>query len=359
MPDINAYSELLGYDVTFDFMLDDAAGQPAVYLEKIQSFKALDINHIIGSQWSSQLMAAMSYINDNNMITSNGGSTSPLVAITDNIFRLTPTDYQVGITLPEILSNWGIKAIVVIQAGDAFGDGLWNLLEQELPKKEISVIERVRYAPGVKEFSSYLDVMDNAVLDAIEEYGVEHVAVQDLGMSDDGLVFLSQTVDYPNLEKVIWFSVHGGRRQRYVDALGSSIVPKRMFSMFMTPSKTSKWENFETRYFDSISLTADFFKAAEYDATLIMALSILETQSLDASDTVKIYPEIAANYFGVTGWCELDEYGDRKPGIYDIWGYADIDGEPGFTAYGQFNAKDRSLVWDLKVLEEQGLSLPD
>ena len=53
-PDYNEYAELMGYDVEFEYLIDDATSQAAVHLEKVQGFKAMDINVFIGGLWSSQ-----------------------------------------------------------------------------------------------------------------------------------------------------------------------------------------------------------------------------------------------------------------------------------------------------------------
>jgi len=53
-PDYNAYAAMLGYDVDFEFLIDDAQAQAAVHLEKVQGFKSIDVNVFIGGGYSSQ-----------------------------------------------------------------------------------------------------------------------------------------------------------------------------------------------------------------------------------------------------------------------------------------------------------------
>ncbi|MCJ7732378.1 hypothetical protein MUP51_08690, partial [Candidatus Bathyarchaeota archaeon] len=50
MADINAMTEQLGYDVTFEALIDESSGQAATHLEKVQGFKSMDINLIIGGR---------------------------------------------------------------------------------------------------------------------------------------------------------------------------------------------------------------------------------------------------------------------------------------------------------------------
>ena len=58
--DYNEYLEKLGYDVEIEYLIDDATGQAAVHLEKVQGFKSMDVNVFIGGGWSSQAQAALS-----------------------------------------------------------------------------------------------------------------------------------------------------------------------------------------------------------------------------------------------------------------------------------------------------------
>ncbi|MBT7913039.1 hypothetical protein HN588_03930, partial [Candidatus Bathyarchaeota archaeon] len=46
--------------------------------------------------------------------------------------------------------------------------------------------------------------------------------------------------------------------------------------------------------------------------------------------------------------------GDRKPGIFDIWGFP----ADGFTSYGQYNGIEISVAWDDAALSANGFSRP-
>lgn len=58
---------------------------------------------------------------------------------------------------------------------------------------------------------------------------------------------------------------------------------------------------------------------------------------------------VSERYNGVTGNCALNDAGDRMPAIYEIWGYANIDGEDTSIKYGEYNAYSDSATWDLQV----------
>ena len=353
--DINDYFSKMGYDVDVEFLQDTADGQAAIHLEKVQSFKSMDVGIFVGGEWSSQAQAALSYVNDNDMLMISSSSTSPLLAIpNDRLFRTCPTDYVQAPAIGNMWLNWGAEAILIVQRGDSWADGIYNVLIPELESLGIEVIERVRYAAEVTEFSSYLSTMDDLMGDAIAEYGVERVGIQTMAF-DEEVVLMSQTGDYPNLRSVIWMSTEtSGRNQRMVDDAAGLQEAVGYFSSLMTPAKSWKWLSLDERYQDLTATAASFYTSSAYDAAYCLALSAIESGSVDANDITPLWPTVPRNYYGSGGWVDLDDNGDRKPGIFDIWGY-DADG---FTSYGQYNGIEITVQWDDAALAANGFTRP-
>lgn len=101
--------------------------------------------------------------------------------------------------------------------------------------------------------------------------------------------------------------------------------------------------------------TASFYTATGYDAEWCLSLSALEAGSVDANDVAPLWTAIGRNFFGASGWVDLDENGDRKPGIFDIWGFTD---DNGFTDWGQYNGIEISVTWDDVKLQAAGINRP-
>ena len=356
--DINEFFGLMDYDVDVEFLTDTADGQAAIHLEKVQSFKAMDVTVFIGGGWSSQAQAALSYVNDNDMLMISSSSTSPLLAIpNDRLFRTCPTDFVQGPAIANMWKTWGAEAILIVQRGDSWADGIYNVLIPELEIAGIEVIDRVRYAAEVTEFSSYLATMDNLLGDAIAEYGAERVGVQVM-MFDEVVVMMSQTPDYPNTRDVIWMTTEsGGRSQRMIDDAAGLQNDVGMFSSLMTPAKSWKWQSLDDRFFDLVSQPASFYTATSYDASYALALSVIEAGSVDAGVVAPLWPTVPRNYFGASGWVDLDDNGDRAAGIFDIWGFS-TETDEGFTSYGQYSGLDLSVTWDDATLAANGHSRP-
>jgi branched-chain amino acid transport system substrate-binding protein len=354
---INEYMDKLAYDVEVEFLIDTADGQAAIHLEKVQGFKSMDVEIFQGGAWSSQAQAALGYVNDNNMLMISSSSTSPLLAIeNDRLYRTCPTDFVQAPAISNMWKSWGAEAILIVQIGDSWADGIYNVLMPELEAQGIEVIDRVRYAAEVTEFSSYLATMDNLLGEAIAEYGAERVGVQTMYF-DEGVVLVSQTGDYPNTREVVWMGTESsGRSQRMLDDGAGLQADLGGFSSLMTPAKSWKWERMDEEYFDLVAQPASFYTAADYDAAWCLVLSVLETSSVVADDVVEAWPDVPRNFWGASGWVDLDDNGDRKPGIFDIWGFT-ADGED-FTSYGQYNGIEIVVNWDDATLAANGFTRP-
>jgi branched-chain amino acid transport system substrate-binding protein len=355
--DINDYLDKMAYDTDVEFLVDTAHGQAAIHLEKVQSFKSMDVSIFLGGAWSSQAQSSLGYVNDNDMLMISSSSTSPLLSIADDrLFRTCPTDYVQAPAISNMWKSWGADAILILQRGDSWADGIYNVLLPELEEKGITVIERVRYAAEVTEFSSYLSTMDDLLGDAIAQYGVEHVGVQTMYF-DEGVVIVSQTGDYPNTRAVVWMGTESsGRSQRMLDDGAGQQAAIGGFSSLMTPAKSWKWMQLEDDYFATVAQPASFYTAADYDAAWCLALSAIEAGSIDAADIAPLWPTVPRNFFGTSGWVDLDDNGDRKPGIFDIWGFT-ADGET-FTSYGQYNGIELVVNWDDAELAANGFTRP-
>ena len=356
--DINDYFGKMDYDVSVEFLTDTADGQAAIHLEKVQSFKAMDVSIFIGGGWSSQAQAALSYVNDNDMLMISSSSTSPLLAIpNDRLFRTCPTDYVQGPAIANMWKSWGVEAILIVQRGDSWADGIYNVLLPELEIAGITVVDRVRYAAEVTEFSSYLATMDNLMADAIAEYGEDRVGIQVM-MFDEVVVMVSQTGDYPNVAGAIWMGTEsGGRSQRMIDDAAGLQNPQGHFSSLMTPAKSWKWVSLDERYNALVAQPASFYTATGYDGSFALALSVIEAGSVDANAIAPLWPTVPRNYFGTSGWVDLDENGDRAAGVFDIWGFS-TEESVGFTSYGQYSGLDLSVTWDDATLAANGYTRP-
>jgi branched-chain amino acid transport system substrate-binding protein len=360
-PDLNDFAKKLGYNVTFDFLIDDAQSQAAIHLEKIQSYKAMGVNLVIGGRWSSQAQAALSYVNENNMLLFSPSSTSPLLAIKgDNLFRMCPDDTVQAPAIAEMLRSWGIKAVIVMQRGDAWADGIYNILEKELPARGVKIVDRVRYAAEVTEFSSYLATMEDKAKSAVAQYGKDAVAVEVLSF-EEIVTIVTQAKDYPTIYNLFWFGSDGTTMtQRLIDDAPTHSNKLKIFSTLAAPAESPKYSALYDRYYKLVKQPFGYYTACTYDIAWTMAYGVLQTQSTDPKAIIPLIHTICYNQFGASGWTRLNEAGDRAHGNYDIWGYGDPDhdGKVDNVKYGFFDGVTGKVTWYTDVLAKENIKVP-
>jgi branched-chain amino acid transport system substrate-binding protein len=363
-PDLQDYLDLTGLDITIDILIEDNQGSESIALEKTQSFKAMGINIVFGHGWSGQCSASLSYVNENDMILISGSSTSPLLAIADDmLFRTCPTDFVQAPAIATMWETWGAKAVLFFYRGDAWGDGIYNLLDAggELEAHNIVNLGEVRYAPESTEFSNYLDLANGILGEAIEEYGgARYVGFQYFGFSESR-TYQTQAADYPNVQGVIWMSTEsGGRGERMIDETGELCLQTRHFSSLMGVDEGSYlWKSFEERYYTATQYMPSFYSAVDYDASWLVLKSVLETSSMDASDIANIIIDVSSVHHGLSGWLQLTPEGDRAAQIFDIWGYMEQDdGTIWFQKWGKYDGRTVEVFWDDAKLIAAGIDAP-
>jgi branched-chain amino acid transport system substrate-binding protein len=320
-PDMNAMAKRLGYGVTWEYLIDNADGQAAVHLEKVQAFKSMGVTVFEGGGWSSQAQAAVGYCDTNDMLMWSSSSTSPLLMIPDdNLYRMCPTDLVQAPAIAQMLWSFGIKAIVVIQRGDSWADGIYNILNVEYPKLGGVILERVRYAAEVTEYSSYLQTADNILAAAKDQYGMDRMAIEIIAF-EEAQVILTQAEDYTTLYNVKWFGSDGTAVLAPIKT-GSPTqgVHVGCYSTMAAPSASAKYENVSVRYTALTDLPLAYYRPCSYDIATVVFTSMMEKQSTAAKDIIPLQSSICYDTWGVSGWCRLNADGDRYAANYDIWG---------------------------------------
>ncbi len=350
--DLNNFAAQLGYDVEFQALVDESSGQAAIHLEKVQGYKSMGVNLIIGGRWSSMAQASLSYVDQNDMLLFSPSSTSPLLALSDdNLFRLCPIDNLQAPAMAEMLWSYGIEAVIIMQTADAYGDGVYNIIKDEYTDRGGVIIERIRYAIESTEFSNYLATADDLVKDAIDTYGEEHVGVL-LVATGGAVTMASQAPDFPAIYGLTWFGCDSTSLvQQFIDDTPEQAEHLKIFSTNASPGESVKYTDLDDRYRALTGMQAGYYVTTTYDISWLLASTILQTQSMDALDVIPVIDDIAYNYIGASGWCQLNEDGDRFGSDYLIWGYGlNAEGELDNVCYGIYQTITGEVTWYTDVL---------
>ncbi len=341
--DYNEFAEMLGYDVDFEFLIDDATGQAAIHLEKVQGFKSMDVSVFIGGGWSSQAQAALSYVNDNDMLMWSSSSTSPLLAIPDdNLLRMCPTDLIQAPAISRMLISRGIEAVIIIQRGDAWADGIYNYLEPAYTAEGGVILEKIRYAGEATEFANYLQTAENIAVDAVAQYGEGKVGVEVISFSES-VTMVTQAEDYPTIYSLPWFGSDGtALTQQLVDDAPDHATHLGLYSTVAAPAESQKFLDLWDRYEALVNQPYGYYTACTYDIGWILTATVLQAQSSDALDLLPLQAPAAFNSFGASGWNRLNVDGDRYGANYQIWSY-----DPDPVVVGLYDGVLDTVTWEI------------
>lgn len=113
-----------------------------------------------------------------------------------------------------------------------------------------------------------------------------------------------------------------------------------------SPSYSQRYRMLNERYENMAGLQLDFYGANYYDGCWLYALSVLRSNSTDVAFIKDALRQLALDYVGVSGYCELDENDDRLQGYFDMMGYFEVDGEYRYLKSGFYNATTGIITWD-------------
>lgn len=326
-PKMDAYAALLGYGTTFQWLVDDAQEQPSLHLEKVQGLKSAGISVLIGGLWSGQAAGSLNYLNTNKMLMWSTDSTSPTLAIAnDRLYRMCTADTALAPALANVMWAAGVKEAVLFQRGDTWGDGIINLFVPIWTKMGGKIAgEKIRYAIESKEFAAYLDLANQQVKTAVAKYSGPtaryRVGVVILSF-DEFPVIAKQAKQYNDIYTVHWWGSDGtAQSQRGMDDAPDEVNAIGVYSLMSRETITPLFNQLKAEYESIVKQQYTTYRAYAYDVAIVLERSMLQAQSKEADAIVALQTPMANSFFGAAGWSKLDEFGDRSPPPYDVWGF--------------------------------------
>lgn len=352
--EINTYCRENNVSYRFDFTCKPVMyiGETPPGLEETRSLKEAGVDLIVGHDFSVACAKSFDYVNENDMLmlsptVSGLGMSLPV----DNMFSLRPhTGYEV---YAKMLKDLGIEVIVVLDDGLPLWAPEFDALNASYSKVGGLIHSRILYDLNAPSFAPYLEEAAAEIQEARDRHGASHVGfVVTLPGSEENAVFFDQAENYPILSKVVWFDLWGYPEELVIERHEDDLFARHnLLRILKTPAHTSKFEAFRRRYLEATGSDATpslwYVQAARYDAMWLMALSVVEADSRNASDVKKVLPDVSAEYVGVVGPCDLDENGDRLVCDYEVMGWFETeDGVYEFVSLGYYDAVDDDFKWN-------------
>jgi branched-chain amino acid transport system substrate-binding protein len=351
---VNVLLEALGANWALKIVSEDTQTDPDLALEKVESLAARGIELIIGPLSSAEVRAIKGYCDANKILAVSQSSTAPDLAIADDyILRFCPTDkLGQGPAIARIMYDDGKRYIIPVTRNDAWGKGL----EDATKDKFVDVLggtflEGILYDPDATEFSTEASDLATKVSDAISTYGADEVAVLHISF-EEVTTFMTACSDYEQLDNVKWYGSDGtatsGALLDDEDVRDFAMSVEYPCTIFGPAPIGVKWGMVRNRGLEVLGREPESYSYAIYDIVWAYAYALLIVDEYDAEAIRDIIPDIVAveGYIGASGKVELDEFGDRKAGDYDIWQITEITaGEYDWKAIGSWIMATDSVEW--------------
>jgi len=357
--EVNALLEASGAEWTLKLEIEDTETKPDVCLEKVESFAARGVKLLIGPLSSSELANIMTYCNTEKILTISQSSTAPALGFPDDfVFRFCPNDLWQGRAIARLVYEDGIRYVVPLWRGDAWGDGLKGQGELRFEALGGTFLDGVRYDVPAVEFSAEAATLNDLVTSAVNDYGVDEVGVWAIGFEEIA-AFFTDADQYDMLKQVKWYGSDGTVvTPAMVDPADPTVsmfcaatkgsTPHGFINPIFSPlPATWKYDKVRARVLDELGREPDSYSYTCYDVVYAYAYSLMAVGKYDAEAVKAVLPEITRELNGATGWVDLDENGDRAPSNYDLWVVEEaVAGVYDWVRVGTWHLATDTISWE-------------
>ena len=350
--DINAYLLAVGdTNVKFATVTEDTALNPATALTDLQTLNAQGVQVVVGPLTSGEASNILQYADSNHIVLISPSSTAISLAIpNDYLFRLVPNDAAQSFAIARALISDNVKDIVVINQQSVYGTGLANATMIRYEALGGHVQSEIQYSSTATDFTPTLTTAQSEYQTAVSTYGAASVAILAIGYQEVGQMLIQAKSSFPNLLTSIWYGSDGESDNTDFTNSTSAVAPissqvKLISTIGQAPVATAKTTAFVAEFNASAGTAPNSYAINAYDATWIAALSVLAAGQNSGQAIQKVLPSIANNYFGASGWTQLQPSGDEAPVGYDIYEVQTTGGVTQWVLAGTYSSGTDTVTW--------------
>jgi len=346
--DINSFFNASGIPYQVKVIIEDTQTNPDVALQKLQSLYSQGVKFVVGPMASSEVKNLMGLANSNHILIFSPSSTSPALAIpNDFIFRLVVDDRMQGEALAQLANHFGLKHVVVVWRGDDWGDNLANSTLTNLASLGIDAINGPRYSTQANDYTSEVNQLASTVSSLISKYGASSVGVILISF-EEGVQFMDQASQYSSLSSVRWIGTDGIAKSGKLigDPVAAAFAVKTNFTATISGTLPNpKYDALTNRFVQQLGTEPITYAYNTYDIAWILALSIVTAGEYNPDKVVKVLPTIASDFYGVTGWTQLNQNGDRAFANYFIYAVAKEANQYQWVYAGMYDTATKAFTF--------------
>ncbi len=353
---INSYLTTIGVtNVKFASVTEDTGSNPATALTDLETLQSEGVQVVVGPLTSSEASNILQYADSNHIVLISPSSTAISLAIpNDYLYRFVPNDAAQSFAIARNLVDHNITDIVVINQQSVYGTGLANATMVRFEALGGHAETEIQYATGATDFTPTLTQAQSEYNTAVGTYGAAHVAVLAIGFQEVGQMLVQAQSSFPGLLATTWFGSDGEAQNTdftnsttaFSQEVATASAEVGLISTIgESPVATAKTNAFIAQFNATTGETPVSYAINAYDATWVAALTILATGQNSGKAIQAALPSIANNYFGASGWTQLQSSGDEAPVGYDIYQIVNNDGTISWVLAGTYSAASDTITW--------------
>lgn len=350
--DINSLLSSAGCTLKFAVSVSDYSLDNAIALSELQAFASEGVQVVVGPLNSGAVAYILPFADSNHVVLISPSSTSATLAIpNDYLFRTAPNDAEQGMADARMAQAEGATKLVIVQRHDSYGDALANATGYNFRYllgnsgsvdvggcSASDVVCIVQYDTSLTDFTAVITTMNN---DFNALNSTSNVAIDAVSFEEFSQLIYQTGLQHPKLlsgtlpgcgpvpgcvgsgPTSMWIGTDGEAQDTVItgDTRSASFftnnrLPSTIYG-FRNNTKTQHlYTAFASAYPGNV---CDFFCTGAYDDVWLAALATLQVGSYNGTRIQAAMLTVADNYYGVTGWTELEPSGDRVASIYNIW----------------------------------------
>ncbi|MFA5512541.1 MAG: ABC transporter substrate-binding protein [Candidatus Kapaibacterium sp.] len=303
----------------------DTETSPQKALAQLETFKSMGISFVVGPYSSAELDFIRSYADDNDILLISPSSGSISLAIADdNVIRLTTNDFHQADAISKYFDKIKLSKVCAVIRDDVWGNSLYDAVNEAGKSTGFEFNSQIKYSTSIQDYTQIVGEVENKVTELVNSSNdVSEVAVY-MATFNEGTDILAASSGKEFSEKVSWIGTSAYALNSTLladDAAFDFAVKTNLICPVYQPDDA--YQNVlapvESQIKAKIGRVPESYAYTTFDSFIVAASS---------ANAVRLNPGLspkeAAMLFcstntGITGALELDEYGDRKDGVYNFW----------------------------------------
>ena len=279
------------------------------------------INAVVGPQFSSNTGAIKEYVDNNDILVVSPSSTAVGLSIpNDNIYRITPDDFNQSKAIGQLLTTQDISVIVIAYRDDIWGQGLRTGISSEFTALGGHVHDTViSYDPTSDDYvDSLLNQLNAGVAEALLSTS-GNVAVMFIGFSEiNDVMDGASNMNHSRLNDVRWFGTDANLGSPEISSI-SFATDVGFTAVQATFAPTPLSENIKTRIQTALGGSGqstsepNTYAYSAYEAAWLIGLAIEAAGSAEGKDIVERFGDAVDRRNAMTnifGTITLNQSGD-------------------------------------------------